>query len=403
MLVAVALISVLLQFTAFVDQRLERDTGGVDLIVGAKGSPLQLVLSSLYHVDVPTGNIPLENAQSLMKNPQVKRATPLALGDSFRGFRIVGTSPDFLDLYTAKYNKGTSWKSPQQVIIGARVSNDLKMNIGQKFASTHGLVSASAEAAEHDHAPYEVVGILEPTGSVIDRLIITSIDSVWHAHGLSHDLEFHGEDEADADHKNDHAGHEHSNIIDIENIDPHDHEITALLIEYRSPIAAVHLPRFINAQTGLQAAVPAVEITRLFSLSDGVVSGARVIGILFILIGGLSIFVTVSNATAYKAYDIALLRSMGAAPSIVFLQQLAEGFVIAIISGVLGILFAHILVFAAAYTFSSLETIGLNGSLFTNSEIYLLIGTVFIGIIAVMWPAARNYKLDPIILLKRGR
>ncbi len=412
--VAVALISVLLQFTAFVDQRLERDTGGVDLVVGAKGSPLQLVLSSLYHIDIPTGNIPLRDAQSLMRNPQVGRATPLALGDSFLGFRIVGTSPDFLNLYDAGFQEGSIWKHEQQVVIGARVKQDLKMGIGQKFASTHGLVSAGADASHHEQTPYEVVGILEPTGSVIDRLILTSVESVWHAHGITHDEERHDEErhdevsheehESEADHTTgaEHK-HGHSELSDIKNLDPSGHEITALLVEYKSPIAAVRLPRFVNSQSGLQAAVPAIEVTRLFSLSDGLVSGARIIGILFILIGGLSIFVTVSNASAHKAYDIALLRSMGASPTTVFLQQLTEGFVIAVISGLLGIMFAHLLLFMAASALPSLKAIGLNGSLFTIAELYLLVATVFIGIVAVMWPAIRNYKLDPIILLKRGR
>jgi putative ABC transport system permease protein len=404
LLVAVALISVLLQFTAFVDQRLERDTGGVDLVVGAKGSPLQLILSSLYHIDIPTGNIPLRDAQSLMQNPQVGRAIPLALGDSFRGFRIVGTSPDFLNLYDAGFQEGSIWKHEQQVVIGARIKQDLKINVGQKFASTHGLVSADADASHHEQAPYEVVGILEPTGSVIDRLILTSVESVWHAHGIAHNEESHEEHKTKADHTTDaEHKHEHVKLNDIKNLDPDGHEITALLVEYKSPIAAVRLPRFVNAKAGLQAAVPAVEVTRLFSLSDGLVSGARVIGILFILIGGLSIFVTVSNASAHKAYDIALLRSMGASPTTVFLQQLTEGFVIAVISSLLGIMFAHMLLFIAASVLPPLKALGWNGSLFTVAEIYLFVGTVFIGIVAVMWPAIRNYKLDPIILLKRGR
>jgi len=390
LLVAVSLISIVLQFTAFVDQRLEKDTAGVDLIVGAKGSPLQLVLSALYHVDVPTGNIPLKDAQAIMRDPQIRRTTPLALGDSFRGFRVVGTEPKFLGLYGAEIANGNIWEHPQQVVIGSRIHRELGMDIGQKFVTTHGLASADADAAEHEQAPYEVVGILAPTGSVIDRLIVTSVDSVWHAHGAGHE---------DDDHEDD----DHDELIDLRTADPTAREVTALLVEYRSPIAAVRLPRIINSQQGLQAAVPAIEITRLFSLSEGLVSGARVLGIVFVLIGGLSIFVTVSNATAHKTYDIALLRSMGAKPSIVFTQQLMEGTTIAVVSGAVGILFAHLILFIASLALTPLQAIGLNGGLFTISEIYLFVGTVIVGIIAVMWPAARSYRLDPIILLKRGR
>ncbi len=98
----VATIVVLLLFTHQFEQRLERDSQGIDLVVGAKGSPLQLILSSVYHVDIPTGNIPLQDAEKLKTNPLIKATVPLALGDSYEGFRIVGTNHDYVSLYDGK-------------------------------------------------------------------------------------------------------------------------------------------------------------------------------------------------------------------------------------------------------------------------------------------------------------
>ncbi|MEX0300244.1 MAG: ABC transporter permease, partial [Kordiimonas sp.] len=338
---AIALFSMLLQAGGYAEQRVQKDLAGVDLVVGAKGSPIQLILSSLLHLDVPTGNIPLKEAQSLMLDPQVKRAVPLALGDNFRGFRIVGTISNFLDLYQAELSTGMLWRGPQEVVIGAAVNRSLDMQVGQSFYGAHGLSQSEKSLTQHDHAPYKVTGVLAPTGSVLDRLILTPIESVWEAHGqTSHEEHAHSE-------SHDHDEHNDHELDDISELSPEGKEVTALLIQYASPIAALRLPRMINAQAGFQAAAPALEVTRLFSLSSNFTSAGKAIAALLILIGGLSIFVAVSSAVASKQYDIALIRAMGARPSFIFLQQLVEGMLIATVSALVGIFFAHFALFSA--------------------------------------------------------
>lgn len=440
---AVALMSLLIQFSAHTETRLSKDLAGVDLVVGAKGSPLQLILSSLLHVDVPTGNIPLSEAQALMRNPQVRAAVPLALGDSFRGFRIVGTTAGFLDLYDAKLAHGAPMSHPQQVIIGSLVHKTLGMQIGQRFIGAHGLSTSGEGLAKHTHAPYTVVGILKPTGSILDRLVITSIDSVWAAH---HPHEDHHEDEEahenegdghhdheshhDEDHEDNHSeDHDHGNehhdidgdhdhhtddhlahadgedkpLLDIETVAPGDREITALLIRYASPIAAARLPRAINQKPGLQAAAPAIEVTRLFSLSSGLVSAARTVAALLALVGGLSIFAAISSATAAGLYDVALMRAMGTKPSFVFLERMLEGALLATASAIFGTLMAHLSLLVAYQTYDSLMIFGLNGGKLYQTELYLVAGTVFIGTLAALWPAISCYRTDPSLLLQQGR
>jgi putative ABC transport system permease protein len=452
--IAIILISILLQFSAVIDQRLSKDTANIDLIVGAKGSPLQLMLSSLFHIDVPTGNIPLGHAQALMKHPQIKTAVPLALGDSFRGYRLVGTKPDFLDLYEARLQEGKLWSHPQEVVIGARVQKELGLNIGQKFITSHGLSNTSTGGNQHQDAPYIVTGIIAPTNSVLDRLIITSADSIWHAHSVTvnkdanspdhdehenHDGRHvadqtrHDEHEHKHDDKHDHDApntnldnidhdetHEHHSegqepstrgqnedhdhaLTNIRTVNPKGLEITALLVQYRSPIAAARMPALINQQKGLQAASPATEITRLFRLSDGFVNSLQILGGVLAAIGGMSIFVTMSNTALHKTYDIALLRSMGAKRTIILLQQVTEGLLTSLLSGVIGISAAHLLLYLASRFARPLENLGINGSLFPVSEYYLFGASLIIGILASLWPAIRNYQLDPIILLKKGR
>ena len=100
------------------EQRLYKDSAGIDLVVGAKGSPLQLILSSVQHVDIPTGNISLKEAQIIKQHPHIKRTIPLALGDSYRGHRIVGTEPAYLEHFNASFVEGEIWGRPMQAVRG---------------------------------------------------------------------------------------------------------------------------------------------------------------------------------------------------------------------------------------------------------------------------------------------
>ena len=186
-----ATITVLLLTTEQLENRMTRDARGIDLVVGAKGSPMQLVLSAVFHLDAPTGNIPLADANALAKNRMVKQAIPLALGDSYKGFRIVGSNHDYPTLYGARVADGRLWSAPMEATLGAEVAARTKLAAGAKFAGAHGLGEGGDE---HEKEPYQVVGVLAPTGTVLDRLVLTSVESVWevHEHGAPAFLENRG-------------------------------------------------------------------------------------------------------------------------------------------------------------------------------------------------------------------
>src|SRR5215471_14030081 len=113
----VATVTLLLLLTTALDERLKRDAAGIDLVVGAKGSPLQLVLAGIFHVDVPPGNIPLAEIEKLRANPLIREVVPIAMGDSFRGFHIVGTVHEFLGLYGARLEAGRAWQAPMEAVL----------------------------------------------------------------------------------------------------------------------------------------------------------------------------------------------------------------------------------------------------------------------------------------------
>ena len=164
--VSIALL--VMQFSNHIQNRLSIDGKGIDIVIGAKGSPLQLILSSIYHVDLPNGNISYDSIKKFINHPQIDKVIPLALGDNWRGYRIVGTSKEYLKHYNAQLNKGSIWKKKFDVVIGFSVGK----KINDKFYGSHGLLKGGSS---HGNFEYKVTGILKPTGTVLDRLILTNM------------------------------------------------------------------------------------------------------------------------------------------------------------------------------------------------------------------------------------
>ncbi|MEM9888415.1 MAG: ABC transporter permease, partial [Bacteroidota bacterium] len=165
----VGLISLLFLLEDQIQKNFDKNLAGVDLVVGAKGSPLQLILSSMYHIDAPTGNITVKEARPFLnpKHPLIQKAIPLSMGDSYRGYRIVGTTTDILDFYEASVAQGNIWERNFEVTIGASIAATLGMKIGDEFKSSHGFVD-DEDLAHDDAASFKVVGILAESGTVLD-------------------------------------------------------------------------------------------------------------------------------------------------------------------------------------------------------------------------------------------
>ena len=151
-----------------VGDSLNRDAQGIDLVVGAKGSPIQLILAGIYHLDVPTGNIPLKDVQELAKNPLIRHVIPISLGDSFRGYRIVGTSPDYIALYEGSFASGRVWNDRMEAVLGSTVAARTGLAVGGRFVGSHGLAEGGSV---HGDSVYTVVGVLKPTGTVLEDVV----------------------------------------------------------------------------------------------------------------------------------------------------------------------------------------------------------------------------------------
>jgi putative ABC transport system permease protein len=290
----------------------ERDLAGIDLVAGAKGSPLQLILSGVLHLDVPTGNVPLQAVQELEQNPLVASVIPISLGDSFRGFRIVGTSHAYPAHYQATLAQGTLWQAPMQAVLGASAARALDLQVGSSFVGSHGL---GAGGHSHGDMPYTVTGVLVPTGSVLDRLILTDTASVWRVHETATALD-----------------------ADDQKVLEQERELTLALVRYRSPLAAVTLPRFINSTTEMQAAAPALEISRLLRMLGVGTEVLQALAGVLLLTAALSVFLALWTAVRERRADLALLRMLGAPPRQVAALLLTEALWLGLMAAVLGLL-----------------------------------------------------------------
>lgn len=386
---SVAMLVLLLQMGTQASARFERDVRGVDLVVGAKGSPLQLILSSLLHIDQPTGNIPHDARALLERDPAVARVVPLALGDSFDGFRIVGTDAGFAALYGTRLAAGRTFTAPMEAVIGADVARATGAGLGQKFVGSHG-VGDEEEGQDqgHDHAPFEVVGILAPSGGVTDRLILTSVESVWKVHGI------------EAHHDKEDEGHDHDHLGT--GPEAPETELTALLVTYRSAAGALRIPAMINRQSALQAAVPATETARLIDLVGASIAGTRVFAWLLAATGGLAILVALVGMVRSREGDLALLRVMGASRATVFGTVMLEGVITALAGALAGWLGAHALIAAARATIPTLAALGFAPFQVLPQELGLVLGVAGIGALAALVPALRVYRIDPVRVLARA-
>jgi putative ABC transport system permease protein len=366
-------------------QRIARDGRGIDIVIGAKGSPLQLVLSALYHADVPPGNIPYTEAQAWMAHPQVAQAIPLALGDNWRGFRIVGTTQDYTAHYGAETAQGRLWSQDFEAVAGAATG----LAPGQSFYGAHGL---SADGHSHDQRPYKVVGVLAPTGSVIDRLILTSVNSVLALHGQEtlHDDDDHDHDHDHHDHKHDHGSSEDAREAP---------EITAVLVKTRSPLATINLPRSINRESLLQAASPALEMARLNAVFGVGLRGLGYLSAFLIGLAALSIFAGIAGSLDSRSGDLAVLRALGYSRLRLAGILLAEGMALAVTGIALGfagglggyaLLMPHVLPALGAVSFRP-----------DAGWLWLCLSVLAAALAASLLPALRAIRSDPALLLSR--
>lgn len=377
----------LINFLILLNQQLkdnfDANLADIDLVIGAKGSPLQMILSSMYHIDNPTGNIKVKEAKAFLnpKHPLLKTAIPLSLGDSYKGYRIVGTTHDFLKLYDGELDSGNIYDKDLEVVIGAAVQDETGLKIGDHFKSSHGFTDD--EDLAHDHAAFKVVGILKGTGSVLDQLILTNSSTVWVVH------EHHGDD-----HDQEHPAYD---IHDNEGLLNYmDRDITNLLVQYRNKtnFQAMSLPRAINDNTDMQAASPPLEINRLYSMIGVGTEMLRWLAILIAIVSGISIFISLYQSMKDRKYELAIMRVLGGSRSKLFLLIVLEGLLLALIGFLVGFVLSHVAMEVLSGFLKSSYRYSFTGWKFLQKEWWILGVSLLLGLVASIIPAWQASRTD---------
>jgi putative ABC transport system permease protein len=410
------LIALLLLLNDQLEDKYEKNLAGIDLVVGAKGSPLQLILCNMFHVDAPTGNIAIKEARPFLnpKHPLIRLSVPLSLGDSYKGYRIVGTTHRLVDsVYAGTLAEGQLWERNMEVTIGAEVAKRLELSLGATFYSSHGLVDDDMNI--HDHgSPFKVTGILAANGTVLDQLILTNSQSIWAVHEheeeaktasvtKTEETEEHDQDHEGHDHKedahegHDHAGHDHEDheheVVAPQKtlIEEVDKDITAILIKYknRTNWRALNMARNINENTNLQAASPAIEMARLFNLMGSGEKLLRALALIIVIVSGLSVFISLYNSLNDRRYELALMRVMGASRAKIFSLISFEGILLAVLGLFIGIVLGHVGMEVLGRVMEESFRYRFTGLKWLQAEWLLLAGAIAIGFVAALIPAIR--------------
>ena len=398
----VAIMSLILILNNQLDKNLKNNLRGIDMVIGAKGSPLQLIFSSIYHLDNPTGNILYGEAKKITSSSIIDFTIPLSFGDSYNGFRIVGSTHEYTNLYEVKLRKGRLWKKSMEVVLGSMVSKVNNLKIGDKFFGTHGF---GESGHIHDNHSYEVVGILQQSSSIMDNLILTDIQSVWEVHDDHdhHDHDHHDHDHHDHDHHDhDHHNHKHHNhkhhkkrtkVSNNESI-PDESMVTALLVKFKSPVGLIQLPRKVNETTSLQAAIPIFEINRLTNLLGFGIQTINFIALIIMLVSGLSIFISLYNSLKKRRYEIALMRVHGATRFQVIKLVLIEGVTLSFIGTLFGFIVSRLSLYIISILVNQTKMLSSFDYRLLNEEIWLFLISMIIGLLASLIPSILAYRIN---------
>lgn len=383
---SVAIITTLILLEKQFEEKFSSNIENVDLVLGAQGSPLQLILSSVYQVDAPTGNISYDSAKVWMNHPFVEKAIPLAFGDNYRGYKILGTTTDYLSKYNAKVTDGVLFEKNFEVVVGSEIAQKLSLKVGDEFYGSHG----DAEEGEvHEDYAYKVVGIASETGKVVDNLIVCTIPTVWKMHHQHEENPAHGEE--GHIHEAGEQEHEEAELT----IDEPNMEVTAVLLKIRNQMAKLTWQRVIPQNTKMQAVSPAFEINRLFGLFGIGVTALQYLAYGIMLISGISIFIALYTSLKEREPEFALLRVNGARRFQLLQIVMIESILLCVVGFVFGSITGRLALSMLSNASEADFKMSFDPYIFLwQKEGILLVITLLVGSIAALIPAIKAYNLN---------
>jgi len=377
----VALIYSVLTLREETRKRFEEEGQYFDVVVGAKGSPLQLVLSAVYFMDVPTGNILLSDYEKIRAHEDVEAAYPISMGDSYHGYRIVGTARELFEYSWTnpttgearqpfKIGQGRLFEAPMEAVVGANVARTEGLELGSTFVSTHGFIEMpGGMSIHHERHPYTVVGIMAPSGTPNDRAIFCNLESVWNAH------------------KEDAAG---------DAADLHEEEVTAVLVVLDAPSMRFEFVSYANDNLNAMATIPINQIATLYESILGTAKSVLLaVGYLVVVISAISIMIGLYLSILQRKRDLAIMRALGASASEIVGSVLIEAFWVTLLGIFAGWILGNAV--CAGLGVYLTKRYGLGISLFgmlTPEEMGAFATIALVGLLAGIVPAWQAYRTD---------
>lgn len=380
--IGVLLLTATLALTAATRESLQRSAGGYQLLIAAKGSAVQAVLSTLFFMDAPTGNIPTALYRQLQADAGVTRLVPFIFGDSYRGHLIVGTTPDYFGLLDASGRgpagvSGDDLARPFDAVVGAKVARQAGLAVGSRFVASHGLVELPAElATEHAERAYRVTAVLPATGAPADRAIFTALETAWSMH----------------EHEHEHEG-EAAHSAPAEEASPRA-EITALLVQGRSYGDMARIAASLARDTRVQAVVPGREVTRLLQYlraGEEVVLG---LAWLATAVAFFAVMLAMAAAGIDRRRQIATLRALGASRATLARLLIAESLLIAGAGAALGFVLGRGAAAAIAWHVEGSRGFSLQLTGVTPGELAAPAAALLLGLVAGAVPAYFTCRED---------
>lgn len=376
----------------------ESTISGVDAIVGGRTGPINLLLFSVFRIGDATSPMSWESYEAISRRPDVAWTIPISLGDSHKGFRVLGTSPAYFEHYQygSKQNltvkKGLTFDPHAlEVVLGSKVAQKLGYDLETELTLSHGVGDVSFH--EHDEQKFKVVGILAPTGTPVDQTVHVSLEAIERIHDTSpvNIGEHAHEDEPDHHHEeadDHHQEHEHEH----EHLEPT--SLNAVFVGLKSRGAVLRFNREVNTypKEALLSIMPGMTLSSLWSVIGSAENALKAISVFVIFVGLATILISIFTTLNERRREMAILRSMGARPLHIFSLIIAESALLAFAGAVVGVLVTHILLAILAPWVSNQYGLELKDLGFSSFEIVTILIVTLFSVLMSLWPAVRALK-----------
>ena len=359
---------------------------GTDLIVGARSGTVQLLLYSVFRIGDATNNMSWQSYQDISQHPKVAWSVPLSLGDSHRGFRVLGTSPEYFERYQYARDRrlvlaeGEPFSDLYDAVLGAEVAAEHGYRIGDPIIVAHG--ASDVSFARHEDKPFRVSGILARTGTPVDRTVHVSLEAIEAIHvdwqsgapipGLS-------------------ISAEQARTMDLT-----PKAITAALVGLKSKVATFGMQRYVNeySEEPLSAILPGVALSQLWSLIGVAENALLVVSAFVVVVGLFGMLTALLTSLNERRREMAILRSVGARPGHVFALIMGEAGFLTLIGMALGLGLLYLLLLVARPLMESMYGIFIALGGLSGYELLLLGAVVLAGFLVGSVPAYRAYRLS---------